>query len=38
MLGSVTPRSFTRRSIVWRACTTASSLKLTWMFGFIVNV
>ena len=38
MLGSVTPSSLTRRSIVWRAWTTASSRRLTWTFGFIVNV
>ena len=30
MLGSVTPSSLTRRSIVWRACTTASSRRVTW--------
>jgi hypothetical protein len=38
MLGSVTPSSFTRRSIVCRACTTACSRSVTWMFGRIVNV
>jgi hypothetical protein len=38
MLGSVTPSSFTRRSIVSRAWTTASSRSVTWMFGRIANV
>ena len=37
MLGSVTPSSFTRRSMVWRACTTDSARSCTTTFGFIVN-
>ena len=38
MLGSVTPSSFTRRSIVCRACTTASSRSVCAMFGRMRNV
>ena len=35
-IGSVTPSSFTRRSIVCRACVTASPRNWLAMLGFIV--
>ena len=38
MLGSVTPSSLTRRSIVSRACVDRFVAQLAAMFGFIVNV
>ena len=36
-IGSDTPSSLTRRSIVWTACVTASARVWTTMLGFIAK-